>query len=65
MMFTPDKCCRIIIATAILHNICISRRIPLLEELEPEAEDDGVVYDGLDVDGIRGRARVVEQYFRN
>ena len=38
MMFRPDRCVVVVVATAILHNICIDRRLPA-PEIDDEASD--------------------------
>ena len=65
MMFSPERCCRDIIATAILHNICITRRIPLPEDqVELDDEDENEVYNGpIERGGLQGRAHLVQSYF--
>ena len=40
MQFSPSRCCKIILATAVLHNMCIIDNTPLPETLGP-FEDDG------------------------
>lgn len=39
--FTPQKCCRVIIATAVLHNIARSAGLPNDFELEEDGDDNG------------------------
>ena len=39
MTYSPEKCCKIIIACMILHNMCIQANIPL-EEDEDDSNDD-------------------------
>ena len=41
MQFSPSRCCKIILATAVLHNMCIIDNTPLPETVEPfEGDDD-------------------------
>ena len=40
MQFSPSRCCKIILATAVLHNMCIIDNTPLPETVGP-FEDDG------------------------
>ena len=41
MMFRPERCVVIIVATAILHNICIDRRLPAPEVDDAASDSDG------------------------
>ena len=50
MMFRPERCVVIIVATAILHNICIDRRLPAPEVDDAASDSDGDEGDG-DGDG--------------
>jgi hypothetical protein len=41
----PEKCCKVVVATAVLHNICQERGVPLPDDVElnnEDADDDGV-----------------------
>ena len=41
MQFSPSRCCKIILATAVLHNMCIIDNTPLPETVGPfEGDDD-------------------------
>ena len=41
MQFSPSRCCKIILATAVLHSMCIIDNTPLPETVEPfEGDDD-------------------------
>ena len=49
MMFRPERCVVIIVATAILHNrgpICIDRRLPAPEVDDAASDSDGDEGDG-------------------
>lgn len=69
MLFSPERCCTIIMATAILHNICIDRGLPVVNELgqrvRPRPERDvGEIFDGAqDVAGLRKRDSLVRRVF--
>ncbi|XP_052226180.1 putative nuclease HARBI1 [Dreissena polymorpha] len=59
----PEKTCKVIIACAVLHNICKLHGVPDVDDL-PE---DPVRNDGIHVgpeDGLRFRDIICEQYFR-
>ena len=32
MLLTPEKCCKVIIACAVLHNLAIDWKLPLIDE---------------------------------
>lgn len=71
MIFSPQKCCHIIMATAILHNICRDRRLPVVNDRgervpeEPEVEE-GEPYNGQDDDaGRRVRSDLIERIFNH
>ena len=41
IQLTPSRCCKIILATAVLHNMCITDYTPLPKTLGPfECDDD-------------------------
>ena len=40
MQFRPERCVVVVVATAILHNICIQRRLPLPNDDERVGADD-------------------------
>ena len=46
MMFRPERCVIIIVATAILHNICSDRRLPAPEVDDAASDSDGDEGDG-------------------
>jgi hypothetical protein len=56
LLSPPNICVRIIIASAVLHNMCISRNIPIPEgvELEGDLDDDEMEAMGIG-DGGRGQ----------
>lgn len=41
LTYAPGKCCKIIIACFILHNMCIQANIPIIDDDEDDAEDEG------------------------
>jgi hypothetical protein len=55
MMYSPEKCCRIVLACFILHNICVQHNIPLDED-EDEDEDGYNGDDGDDNDANDNRS---------
>ena len=48
LIFSPQRCLKVIIATAIQHNICIERNIPLANY---DDEHDEMDYDDSDDNG--------------
>ena len=69
LMFTPQKCVEVIIATAILHNICVKRQLPLVQTLdsiqEPEEDDDNPIPQfGVNEDGRGTRDNLIANFFR-
>ena len=69
LMFTPQKCVKVIIATAILHNICVKRQLPLVQTLdciqEPEEDDDNPMPQfGVNEDGRGTRDNLIANFFR-
>ena len=69
-MFAPARCIRVTLAAFILHNICISRGLPLDEDVEEcEDVDGGNVQDPghddilLGNDGKRIRDQLVRGRF--
>lgn len=70
MTFTPDKNINIILSTAVLHNRCVDRRIPLDDSnLDPEERDNELNIDeNLSVDSADGRIQrnhIIENVFAN
>lgn len=71
MIFAPEKCCTVIMATAVLHNICCQRNLPVLNDrgevvrVQPEIDRDEI-YDGPDDRaGIAKRNSLVRRVFAN
>ena len=69
MMFKPERCVKVIVCTAILHNICIDNGIPLDIELEDvHDQNDDVVVDVAndvlqDINGRAVRQNVIDNHF--
>lgn len=61
----PTKCCKIIFVCCQLHNICIDKRLPVIENPEelPEDENEDVVYQGPVNDGKSTRHQLIRQIF--
>ena len=64
LMYSPRKACDITVACVILHNICISNRIPIQD---PDPRDAGriqrVQYHGHINDGVNVRGRIIAGRF--
>jgi hypothetical protein len=64
LMYSPRKACDITVACVILHNICISNRIPIQD---PDPRDAGriqrVQYHGHINDGVNVRGRLIAGRF--
>ena len=75
-MYEPTKCCKIVVACAILHNICVSNNLPLEEDDnhgngdEDDENQDHVGADGhhmprqAHIDGLIVRRRIIAQRFQ-
>ncbi|XP_033759136.1 putative nuclease HARBI1 [Pecten maximus] len=68
---SPERSVRVIMTTAVLHNICIDKRLPC-EDLLPDDEDDNRNEDTLSnsqmddsLPGVRGRESVIASVFTN
>ena len=66
LMFSPERCVKVIITTCILHNICIKRRLALVQERvevdDPEDENEIVENQGDD-DGRATRNALIANVF--
>ena len=67
LTFTPERNINIIVTTAVLHNICTERRIPL-DEMEPAVDEEEQEIDTDDMpfdseDGRRFRDYLIENVF--
>ncbi|XP_067258730.1 putative nuclease HARBI1 [Chanodichthys erythropterus] len=78
LLFAPQKCCAVIIVTAMLHNIAVQMKVPLLnreedeevaEEEEEEDDEDGMgPHAGQPrnvqyMAGFRARQQVIDRFF--
>ena len=64
LCYSLSFCCQIIVAVCILHNICINRRIPFVDEMLVDDSDDEVLeVHGEEITGIRVRQELIMQYF--
>ena len=65
LCYNPDRVCRLVIATMVLHNICINHSISWESEILPEIED---IHDGISIDPVSSgqlvRQSVIEEYFK-
>lgn len=67
LIFTPERNINIIVTTAVLHNICTERRIPL-DEMEPAVDEEEQEIDTDDMpfnseDGRRFQDYLIENVF--
>ena len=65
-MYTPDKCSRIITATAVLHNICIARNVPYPEEelvVDYAGDDEQDANIDINAAGYQARLNLIENVF--
>lgn len=70
LLFSPERCCKIITATAILHNICNLRQLPVIDDngqvvnITPEEHVDDLFFNGEQRrDGVRTRENLVNTVF--
>lgn len=78
LMYGPEKCCKVVVACCMLHNICIAANIPLDNDGsssesadssddsdEEDGYDGGNVADGAehDQDGVQVRNALVANRF--
>lgn len=71
LMFSPARCVNVIVATAILHNICVRHNVPLDvdlpdDEREQEEDDDGQQQQDQGAPqhaGVRVRRALIQQLF--
>ena len=80
-MYDPLKCCRLIVACFILHNICIQNNLPLEDEDDDEGDDEGgddehdengghdngrnVAVRQINVAGLQARRQLINARFQN
>ena len=66
LLYYPPRACKIIIATAVLHNICIVNNLPLPNEpngnQQRQTHDNGFNINRLN-DGIKVRNRLIQRHF--
>ncbi|XP_051962569.1 putative nuclease HARBI1 [Xyrauchen texanus] len=76
LLFAPQKCCAVIIVTAMLHNIAVQMRVPLLnreedeevEEMEEVEDEDGMgphdqPRNAQYMAGFHARQQVIDRFF--
>lgn len=77
MLLAPEKCCKVILATAVLHNIAVKMNLPILNiqgapiDIEIEDEDDEgpveITLEGQDLlnhrEGIQVRRELINHSF--
>ena len=74
LMFSVERCLKVIVATAILHNICIERNTPLPDDADEDIDDDDDDDEGQDEEnipedddvwaaGLRMRNEVIDGHF--
>lgn len=61
MRMHPERVCVVIAATAVLHNICVKKRIPLMMQGEVvlEADENPVAAIPEDIGGRLGRNHII------
>ena len=65
MMFSPQKCSRIILACGVLHNIAIERRIHMdFTDDIPEIDNDIHYRESENIDAVQVRARLIQGVFQ-
>ena len=65
MMFSPQKCSRIILACGVLHNIAIERRILLdFTDDVPEIDNDIHYGESENTDAVLARGRLIQGVFK-
>ena len=64
-MFKPERCIKVIVATAILHRLCIKNAIPLQDDLPDEAmQEEHEDQEGeIAGDGFVLRNQIIEYHF--
>ncbi|KAJ8045208.1 Protein ALP1-like [Holothuria leucospilota] len=54
LQYDQIKCCKIIVAAVILHNICILRKVPFLDDISVNDPDDNQEGGAQHHDGVAG-----------
>ena len=76
-MFCEERCINVIVATAVLHNICRANNLPLPHDEDEDSSQDEDMQDSdsdpddgdddefhiADVNGINARANLIQNYF--
>ena len=62
-MFKPEYVVKIVVATAILHNKCKDKNIPLPEDVEVEEEADEYEIPNDNAYGATARGHLITNYF--
>ncbi|XP_071160779.1 putative nuclease HARBI1 [Mytilus edulis] len=68
LLYSPVRCCDIIVAVVVLHNMCINNRIPLPpgnDNPRDQGNIDGQQYVGNQNDGAVIRTRLINNRFNN
>lgn len=63
LQFSPERACNIIVATAVLHNICIDNKVPDPEGRIVINHGNDFVYRGTLNDGTENRRHLIEARF--
>ena len=64
LLFTPSKCCKIIVSAAVLHNIAIRNNLPQPHFDNVLDDNDNIVFqDPIDVNGKRTRTALINSAF--
>ena len=62
----PDRCCKVILACFMLHNICVRNKIPIEDNRNEEDEgqvDEDNIYQGAQNDGHDVRSNLIRNRF--
>jgi len=70
LLYTAEKACRLVIATAVLHNFCISRQIPAEVDEAVVARDAAIqpqpqqptAQPARSLNGVELRRRLIQQF---
>ena len=61
LTFEPGKCCKIVVACMVLHNMCVDARLPADMDEDDDSDDDSSDEDGEEQD-VNNDAAVLIQH---